>query len=364
MVGNIEHAALQVGVPAEDVNYRSKNVVRINNGIVVGVDDLFTGAILEVGGVAGRGEAFEFFGIAFIVSGAVAAHGMQDDKGVFVYGCELFIQSVKQDVVMTIAAKAVGLFIAFFGVDFANAVADFFAAVVVVFPINIDENPPTTADNFRLVPHLCELQQRPTIDYDSRCAIAYGSGEIGMIQAFDICSGCTIPKFKTSNSVIHKLRVMPKCDGILAVASDEMSFVDVRDASNPAIIVSVKKKPIDFEPMRSEARETSVIIAYDDDTVTWLDMRQPEQEQVITKHSSLSAVDACYWGDYALVAGPNVSIIDLSNPGAQYSAIDGMYPAKQRPTNITSAAFHTSKPALGFVIEEKAIVIAGVLMDF
>ena len=65
-----------------------------------------------------------------------------------------------------------------------------------------------------------------------------------------------------------------------------------------------------------------------------------------------------------MVAGPNVSIIDLSNPSAQYSAIDGMYPAKQRPTNITSAAFHTSKPALGFVIEEKAIVIAGVLMDF
>lgn len=228
---------------------------------------------------------------------------------------------------------------------------------------NIMDSRPTTADNFRLVPHLCELQQRPTIDYDSRCAIAYGSGETGMIQVFDICSGCTIPKFKTSDSVIHKLRVMPKCDGILAVASDEMSFVDVRDASNPAIIASVKKKPIDFEPMRSDARETSVIIAYDDHTVTWLDMRQPEQEQVITKQSSLSAVDACYWGDYALVAGPNVSIIDLSN-SAQYSAIDGMYPAKQRPTNITSAAFHTSKPALGFVIEEKAIVIAGVLMDF
>ena len=229
---------------------------------------------------------------------------------------------------------------------------------------NVMVSCPTIADNFRLVPEIAELEQRPTVDYDCMRARVYGSGETGVIHPIDIRSGCTIPKFSVSAHPIKKLKVMPKCDGLLGVASQDLAFVDIRDTASPVITASGTKAVIDFEPMRSEGRDTSVIVAYDDDTVSCLDLRRPEEQMLLLKQSSISAVDACYWGDYALVAGRNVLVVDINNKGATYSAIDGMYPTKQRPTDITSAAFHTSKPALGFVVQETAVVIAGVLMEF
>ena len=46
MVGNIKHTALQIIVAFEDVYNGSDNIVGIDNGVVIGIDNLLSRTVL------------------------------------------------------------------------------------------------------------------------------------------------------------------------------------------------------------------------------------------------------------------------------------------------------------------------------
>ena len=61
-------------------------MVRIQNGVVVSIDDLFPRAGLYFFCVAGGSEFFELLGIAAEIRRPVAADSVQNDKQVVVLG--------------------------------------------------------------------------------------------------------------------------------------------------------------------------------------------------------------------------------------------------------------------------------------
>lgn len=60
-------------------------MVRIQNGIVVRVDDLLPGAGLYFLRIAGGGKFLKLRRIAAVIGGPVAADGVQHNKRVFVH---------------------------------------------------------------------------------------------------------------------------------------------------------------------------------------------------------------------------------------------------------------------------------------
>ena len=80
VVGHVHHAAFVFGELFENIDYARGDVVRVQNGVVVRIFDLFLRAGLDFFRIAGGGKFLKFRRIAAVVRRAVAADGVQNDK--------------------------------------------------------------------------------------------------------------------------------------------------------------------------------------------------------------------------------------------------------------------------------------------
>lgn len=105
VVGDVEQGTIDVGRRAmERVDQAGEHVVGVEDGIVIGVDDLLARAVAQLRGPAVGREAPELRWIALEVSRAVIAHHVQGDHGVAADRLELALQALDQHAVVALAA--------------------------------------------------------------------------------------------------------------------------------------------------------------------------------------------------------------------------------------------------------------------
>ena len=106
VIRHIQQRRVVAGQGGQRIDGPGQHVVRVAQGIVVGVDDLLPAAAPQVRGFADRGEPLECGRIAFEVGRAMVAQHVQDDHLVALVAARGIGQSLQQDAVMAAHAVA------------------------------------------------------------------------------------------------------------------------------------------------------------------------------------------------------------------------------------------------------------------
>ncbi|SPU64655.1 Uncharacterised protein [Brucella melitensis] len=109
-------------------------MIRIEDRIVIGVNDLLVRAIGEFAGAAFRLESGEFSRIAAVIGRAVAARHVEHDGCIPVEILQVLFQIIDQYLVKAFAALAIAGVTGVLQIHHSNAIGDVLAAGIVFIP--------------------------------------------------------------------------------------------------------------------------------------------------------------------------------------------------------------------------------------
>ena len=137
VVGHIPQGGVGVFLLAQKVDGGGQHVIDVENGVVISVAQGFLVAILNLVGVACGREFTQIIGVALIISGAVAAHGVQHNHAVGRHCLNFLRQPLEQHHIQAALAAALAFFGQFAHINMFDAVAHAFAAAVVFTPAGV-----------------------------------------------------------------------------------------------------------------------------------------------------------------------------------------------------------------------------------